>query len=266
MTGSGWPRARLHLSDSNVKQPRQTQQPSLRAKRSNPCNNRKERLDCFGAHAPRNDVKMWVHIPAARYARVVYGSFAPKRAWGMPDAQAHPQPRVGKIETTRVSPPRSRRLHPAFPHANGFNGFLRALLGDRAFLPPSSAEVAFRQLDASIGASGPHDFAVRLSMHSSRAPQASTASRATFVTIAKRPFVHGHGTAGLMDLIWAKCEAKYFYGNDWTGSISLIGFDKFAVWRKLRVSSATVGQICIVMFDFEPFSDLRALPRKVGLQ
>src|SRR5207248_557344 len=27
--------------------------------------------------------------------------------------------------------------HPAFPHANGFNGFLRALLGDRAFLPPS---------------------------------------------------------------------------------------------------------------------------------
>ena len=29
--------------------------------------------------------------------------------------------------------------HPAFPHANGFNGFLRALPGDRAFLPPSPA-------------------------------------------------------------------------------------------------------------------------------
>ena len=26
-----------------------------------------------------------------------------KRAWGMPDAQAHPQPRVGKSKTTRVS-------------------------------------------------------------------------------------------------------------------------------------------------------------------
>src|ERR1700735_893817 len=44
---------------------------------------------------------------------------------------------------------------------NGFNGFLRALPGDRAFLPPSPAENLFRQLDASVGASGPHDFAVR---------------------------------------------------------------------------------------------------------
>jgi len=43
---------------------------------------------------------------------------------------------------------------------NGFNGFLRALLGDRALLPPSPAEY-FRELDASVGASGPHDFAVR---------------------------------------------------------------------------------------------------------
>jgi len=35
-----------------------------------------------------------------------------------------------------------------------------------------------------------------------------------------------------MDLIWANREAIYFCSNDWTGSISLIGFDKFAVWRK----------------------------------
>src|SRR6267154_4087947 len=44
---------------------------------------------------------------------------------------------------------------------NGFNGFLRALPGDRACLPPSSAKVAFRELDTSVGVSGPHDFAVR---------------------------------------------------------------------------------------------------------
>jgi hypothetical protein len=37
-----------------------------------------------------------------------------------------------------------------------------------------------------------------------------------------------------MEVIWAKREAKYFYGKDWTGSISLIGFDKFADWRKPR--------------------------------
>ena len=46
---------------------------------------------------------------------------------------------------------------------NGFNGFLRALPGDRAFLPPSPAKVTFRELDTSVGVSGPHDFSVRLS-------------------------------------------------------------------------------------------------------
>jgi hypothetical protein len=45
-----------------------------------------------------------------------------------------------------------------------------------------------RKVDISVGISGPHDFAVRLLVHSSYAPKASTASRAQrFVTIAKRP-------------------------------------------------------------------------------
>jgi hypothetical protein len=35
-----------------------------------------------------------------------------------------------------------------------------------------------------------------------------------------------------MDLIWAKREGIYFFGEDWTGSISLIELEKFAVWRK----------------------------------
>ncbi|HZR76836.1 hypothetical protein [Bradyrhizobium sp.] len=36
-----------------------------------------------------------------------------------------------------------------------------------------------------------------------------------------------------MDLIWVKREAIYFFGEDWTGSISLIWFQKLADWRKL---------------------------------
>jgi len=44
-----------------------------------------------------------------------------------------------------------------------------------------------RRLDASVGASGPHDFAVRWSAPSSEALPASTASRPAFVTIASRP-------------------------------------------------------------------------------
>ena len=46
---------------------------------------------------------------------------------------------------------------------NGFNGFLRALAGDRACLSPSP-DVMLRiisDLNASVGASRPHDFAVR---------------------------------------------------------------------------------------------------------
>src|SRR6202451_4310364 len=62
---------------------------------------------------------------------------------------------------------------------NGFNGFLRALLGDRAFLSPSPVRCAsiVTRLNASVEASGPHDFAVRVLAHSSRAPTASIASR-----------------------------------------------------------------------------------------
>jgi hypothetical protein len=46
-----------------------------------------------------------------------------------------------------------------------------------------------RSLDASVEASEPHDFAVRLAHRSSKARFASTASRPAFVTIAKRPSV-----------------------------------------------------------------------------
>ncbi len=59
---------------------------------------------------------------------------------------------------------------PGIPARNGFNSLYRALPGDRALLPPSPADLfclspvgptQLRELDASVGASGPHDFAVR---------------------------------------------------------------------------------------------------------
>jgi hypothetical protein len=59
---------------------------------------------------------------------------------------------------------------------DGFNGLFRALLGDRAFLPPSLNEL-IRKLDASVEASGPHDFTVHRWRVVSE-PSASIASRA----------------------------------------------------------------------------------------
>ena len=56
---------------------------------------------------------------------------------------------------------RSHRKSPGIPARNGFNGFLRTLPGDRAFLSPSLAKIASRKLDAGVEASGPHDFSVR---------------------------------------------------------------------------------------------------------
>jgi hypothetical protein len=58
----------------------------------------------------------------------------------------------------------------------------------------------FRQLDASVGASEPHDFAVRLTCCSSKAPSASIASRPAFVTIASRPSVEQDGGGSKDDL------------------------------------------------------------------
>jgi hypothetical protein len=51
---------------------------------------------------------------------------------------------------------------------NGFNGFLRSLPGDRAFLPPSLANY-IRKLDTSVGVSERYDFAVRIKRVSSTA-------------------------------------------------------------------------------------------------
>jgi hypothetical protein len=57
----------------------------------------------------------------------------------------HPQPRVQSVGSTRGSRHRSTGT-PGIPARNGFNGFLRALPGDRACLPPSPTD---------IGVSGP---------------------------------------------------------------------------------------------------------------
>ena len=73
-------------------------------------------------------------------------------------------------------------------------GLLRALPGDRAFLSPSPAGKFPADLNASVEASGPHDFAVRVSavrqghFHVHRIPHP------TSVTTAKRPSC-GHETA-----------------------------------------------------------------------
>ena len=76
------------------------------------------------------------------------------------------------------------------------------------------------KLDASVEASGPHDFAVRFSASRQKRIRVHRIPCPTFVTIAKRPFVWA-GMARDQQVICLKQQWKYFCKGDWTTQISL---------------------------------------------
>jgi hypothetical protein len=84
-----------------------------------------------------------------------------QRAQGMPGASTAPAAlradQRKHVSAVTAGWPKTSGI----PRAAGFNGFLRALPGDRAFLPPSPARSSPHRLDISVEISEPHDFAVR---------------------------------------------------------------------------------------------------------
>src|SRR5205814_2841114 len=86
-----------------------------------------------------------------------------------------------------VSRRRRGRVAPALSPADHWSTSAQLLPGDRAFLSPSPA-VCLRTLDASVGASGPHNFAVRVSAFRQARRPRPLHPAPTSVTIAKRPF------------------------------------------------------------------------------
>ena len=126
----------------------------------------------------------------------------------------HPQSRVRKIESTRGSHHRFTGITRHSPR-NGFTTYnvISPVIGlgcHRRF-----AKLLPQNLNASVEASGPHDFAVRVTCRSSSGTSASIASRPAFVAIAIRPSWWDE-TAAVMDLIWVKREAIYFCNRGWT--------------------------------------------------
>ena len=139
---------------------------------------------------------------------------------------------IGRTHTSRRVP----RNHPTFPHAmvltvsfelSPVTGlFCHHRLRIKSCLSPVGP-TRLRKLDASIGASGPHDFAVRcnisrplavdrsqvfrqlaLQSHRAQNAAASTAPLPASVTIMIRPL--WGGMRKVLDLIWGKWEQKYF--------------------------------------------------------
>jgi hypothetical protein len=138
------------------------------------------------------------------------------------------------VERTRVTT--STPESPGIPARNGFNGFLRALPGDRACLPPSSADMflskpGWADLNSAnlTPASGRQDHTTspyaatsfvsspfdrsqafrQPALQPRCAPDAaaSTASHPAFVTTRDRPS-YRNGMAGVKPLIWGLREAE----------------------------------------------------------
>src|SRR6266576_2652583 len=65
----------------------------------------------------------------------------PKEGVGNAGCPLHPRSRVHLVVIERTRVTTSTPESPGIPARNGFNGFLRALLGDRACLPPSFANL-----------------------------------------------------------------------------------------------------------------------------
>jgi hypothetical protein len=151
---------------------------------------------------------------AARCARVMPAA-PPKEGAGNAGCPMHPRSRVHLVVLERTRVTTNTPESPGIPARNGFNGLYRALPGDRALLPPSPALLSANLTPAS----GRQDHTSSPSACRRARLQrrlASTASRPTSVTIAKRPS-EWDGMANHIGLIWASEKQKYFCKRGWTG-------------------------------------------------
>jgi len=107
---------------------------------------------------------------------------------------------------------------PGLPCANGFNGLLRALPGDHAWLPPSFADNSATLAPASERQDHTISPSAAASLVFSTPPRPPHPA-STFVTTRTSLFDEADGA--MKPLIWGRREAEYFLRADWTAKISL---------------------------------------------
>ena len=145
-------------------------------------------------------------------------TFRPIRAWGMPGARCtrslawdksepHERSHHGRAGFTRHS--RTRMVLTV--------SFALSLVTG-LFCHHPRVMRSISRVDASVGASGPHDFAVHLARHSSKALRRPPHPAPTFVTIAKRPSWRARDGIGSIPVSTNSKSGKFLRG-DWTAQI-----------------------------------------------
>ena len=187
----------------------------MRAKRSNPCMLQESKSGLL--RFARNDVARIPTCDSAfsrRDAPELCKNPSPQnqRAQGKPGARCT-RSRACSVESTRVSHHRFTGT-PGLPCAMVLTAYF-ALSPVTGLFCHRRRRNFFHQLDASVGASGPHDFAVRSQALSSVAPSASIASRPNVRDDRDTPLCEGGMTMDV-EVIWVRSEQEYFCERGWT--------------------------------------------------
>jgi hypothetical protein len=112
------------------------------------------------------------------------------------------------------------------------------------FVTVITKKLTSQELDASVEASGPHDFAVRKVTLSSGAPPHVHRIPSYVRDDRETPLVEERDD-WVVKMIWTKNEAEYFCKQDWTGQISLMRHEKLDFRRRAitRAEADTVSPV-----------------------
>src|SRR6266576_2505702 len=193
-------------------------------------------MDCFAALAMTWNCKHGFAI-SPRNAPEALMKLPPKEGVGNAGCPLHPRPRVHLVVVERTRVTTSTPESPDVPARNGFNGFLRALLGDRALLPPSPCGLkvlsspvepneppqdltpASRRQDHTTSPSASSAVVLHAANRSRRAIRPALASHAQHCRVHRTPprVRDDHdtplwwgGMATVLELIWVRWQQIFF--------------------------------------------------------
>src|SRR5882724_12575203 len=174
-------------------------------------------------------------------------NLSPKEGVGNAGRPMHPRPRVHLVVVERTRVTTSTPESPGIPARNGFNGFLRALPGDRALLPPSPCGLkvlsspvepneppqdltpASRRQDHTTSPSASSAVVLHAANRSRRAIRPALASHAQHCCVHRTPprVRDDHDTplvwdetAVVIEVIWVGAEQQNFLLWDSTAAIT----------------------------------------------